>query len=267
MVCRITMTCKADISGYVRAGENTVAVKTNTTLSNALVKLRPDWYGKTKVNNYGLRADVTAMTYTRQDVTAVSSETEQVKSQLEQAKAEKEKAEQQALAAKAEAEKAAREAREAQQRAEEAIRSNTASQAEITRLKAAAEQALLASQAAQKEAKEAKAAKSKAENTLAKVRFKAKKPTLKKVSSDKKKTAVVSWKRFSGAKGYVVQYATKSNFKGAKKVTVKNGKTTKATIRKLKSNKKYYFRVKAFKKIGGQTVYTANSAVKNVKIK
>ena len=53
----------ADIGAYVQPGENEIVIATDTTLSNALVHLRPDWYGEAKVNGYGLLADVTVQPY------------------------------------------------------------------------------------------------------------------------------------------------------------------------------------------------------------
>lgn len=69
-----------------------------------------------------------------------------------------------------------------------------------------------------------------------------------KVTSVKKSTATatsikVTYKKASRAKGYQVQYSTKSNMKSAK--TVKTKKTS-ATISKLKANTTYYIRVRAY---------------------
>lgn len=69
-----------------------------------------------------------------------------------------------------------------------------------------------------------------------------------KVTSVKKSTATatsikVTYKKASRAKGYQVQYSTKSNMKSAK--TVKTKKTS-ATISKLKANEAYYIRVRAY---------------------
>lgn len=69
-----------------------------------------------------------------------------------------------------------------------------------------------------------------------------------KVTSVKKSTATatsikVTYKKASRAKGYQVQYSTKSSMKSAK--TVKTKKTS-ATISKLKANTTYYIRVRAY---------------------
>lgn len=91
-----------------------------------------------------------------------------------------------------------------------------------------------------------------------------KKATIKKVKSGKKK-AVITLKKTSGAKGYRIQYSTNKKFKNAKNKYIT--KTT-VTIKKLKSKKTYYFRVKAYKMDGKKKVYSKNwSTVKKVKIK
>ena len=51
------------------------------------------------------------------------------------------------------------------------------------------------------------------------------------------------------------------------RVKIKKGKTTKATLKKLKSGKKYYVRVKAYKTVSKKASYGSYSAVKTVKVK
>lgn len=133
--------------------------------------------------------------------------------------------------------------------------------------KAAAEAALKEAEAAKAEAAAAKKEAEEAKAQAAKVQFKAKKASLKSVKSVKRKTAKVTWKKVSGAEGYEIQYSKKSNFKSAKKVTVKGTSKKTKTIKKLTAKKKYYVRVRAYKTIGGKKVYTSWSAKKSVKIK
>lgn len=90
--------------------------------------------------------------------------------------------------------------------------------------------------------------------------------TLSKVTKAKK-SAKVSWKKNTTVTGYEIQYSTKKNFKGAKKVTVKGSKKTSATIKKLSSNKKYYFRIRTYKTSDYKNYYSAWSKAKSVKIK
>ena len=98
--------------------------------------------------------------------------------------------------------------------------------------------------------------------------IKAKKVTLKKVKSTKKKTILVRWKKVSGVTGYEIQISANKKFKkGIKKYIVKKAKTTKKTIKKLKSKKKYYVRVRAYKKVSGGKDTGKWSKVKKVKVK
>lgn len=92
------------------------------------------------------------------------------------------------------------------------------------------------------------------------------KVTVNKPSNKKKKQLQVSWKAQEGVTGYEVQYSLKSNMKDAVTKTVKAGKT-KLTIKKLKSKKKYFVRVRAYKAVGDMTVYGAYSSKKNVRVK
>ncbi len=83
----------------------------------------------------------------------------------------------------------------------------------------------------------------------------------------KSKVFFVDWAQKGSATGYEVQYATNSKFTGAKKVTITNNKTDKATVSKLSANKKYYVRVRSYTTVGGTKYYGAWSAVKNVTTK
>ncbi len=91
------------------------------------------------------------------------------------------------------------------------------------------------------------------------------KPVLKAKTA--KKSINLSWKKVSGASGYQIQYSQKKNMKGAKKKTVNGSKKTKATIKKLKSKKTYYVRIRAYKKVNGKTQYSKWSSKKTVKTK
>lgn len=87
-----------------------------------------------------------------------------------------------------------------------------------------------------------------------------------KLTSKKKKQIKVSWKKVSGATGYEIMYSTKKSMKGAVVKTVKGSKTS-LTLKKLQSRKKYYVKVRAYKKVGGSTLYGAYSSARNVKVK
>lgn len=96
---------------------------------------------------------------------------------------------------------------------------------------------------------------------------KPKKTSIKKLGKGKKKFTV-TWAKISGVKGYQIQYSTDKKFKkNNKSVTVTKQKTTKATVKKLKSKKKYYVRVRTYKTVNGKKIYSSWSKVKSVKTK
>lgn len=90
-------------------------------------------------------------------------------------------------------------------------------------------------------------------------RFKMIKPRFKKVNKKK-----ITLKKVDTGVKYIIQYAEKKNFKGAKKI---KSRKRNVYLRKLKRNKKYYIRFRASKVIQGKTVYTKWSAKKTIKIK
>lgn len=81
-------------------------------------------------------------------------------------------------------------------------------------------------------------------------------PTLKVKNTDVGADLKVTWKKVSGASGYVV-YMSTTKSKGYSKVAT----TTKAsyTTSKVKKNKTYYFKVKAYKTVDGKKVYSSYS--------
>ncbi len=96
------------------------------------------------------------------------------------------------------------------------------------------------------------------------------KPTKVTVSgiSALKKGFKLKWKPVAGAvSGYQVQYGLKSSFSGAKSKLVEKADASGTSVKKLKSKKKYYVRVRAYKTVSGKKLYGAYSAVKNIKVK
>ena len=87
-----------------------------------------------------------------------------------------------------------------------------------------------------------------------------------KVKVTKAKKAKISWKKVSGAAGYEVVYSTDKKLKKAvKKITAKK---TKCVTRKLKKGKKYYVKVRAFKKAkNGRKVRGRYSAMKKITVR
>ncbi|MBQ6440400.1 MAG: hypothetical protein IJJ06_09800 [Mogibacterium sp.] len=93
------------------------------------------------------------------------------------------------------------------------------------------------------------------------------KVTIKSVTS-KKTSVTLKWKKVSGAKGYVVYRSTKksSGFKAVK--TFKKGSTVKFTNKKLKKNKTYYYKIRAYKlNSKGKKVFGKYSKVKKIRTK
>ncbi len=80
------------------------------------------------------------------------------------------------------------------------------------------------------------------------------------------KTIKVKWKKRANITGYQIQVATDKKFKkNAKTVVVKKQKTTTATIKKLKSKKKYYVRIRTYKNSNNRKIYSSWSKVKSTK--
>ncbi|MCI6820753.1 MAG: fibronectin type III domain-containing protein, partial [Clostridiales bacterium] len=84
-----------------------------------------------------------------------------------------------------------------------------------------------------------------------------------------KKGFTAKWKKQSTqTSGYQIMYATNSKFTSGKKtVTVSSNKTTSKKITKLKAKKKYYVKVRTYKKVGSTKYYSSWSKVKTVKTK
>ncbi len=93
------------------------------------------------------------------------------------------------------------------------------------------------------------------------------KVSITSLKSTKANTVSVTWSKVTGTSGYEVQYSTSKKLKSAKTATAKKGKTTKLTLKKLKSKKRYYVRVRAYKSAGNKKIYGAWSTVKSVKLK
>lgn len=92
-----------------------------------------------------------------------------------------------------------------------------------------------------------------------------KKTVVKKVKAlGKKKIKITVKKSSEQVSGYEVILSTKKNFKNAKKITTKKNVVT---VKKLKAGKKYFVKVRAFKKVGNKKIYGNYSIVKKVIVK
>ena len=87
----------------------------------------------------------------------------------------------------------------------------------------------------------------------------------------KKKALSVNWYKASGVSGYKIQYSLKKNMKSAKTITINKQSKASKKITKLKKKKKYYVRIRTFKKMKvegiNKTYYGNWSAKKKVKTK
>ena len=84
------------------------------------------------------------------------------------------------------------------------------------------------------------------------------------VKSVSEKGVKITWNKVKTAKGYQIKYSAKKNMTDAKTVT--SGALSKK-ITKLKSGKRYYFKVRAYKTADGSRIYGEWSSTKSVKVK
>ena len=95
-----------------------------------------------------------------------------------------------------------------------------------------------------------------------------KKPSLSSVKSTTEGQLYAKWQKDTQADGYQIQYSTRKNFSGSDRTKlIKSGRITDCTIEKLTSGKKYYVRMRSFKKVGSKNSYSEWSAVKERTIK
>lgn len=79
------------------------------------------------------------------------------------------------------------------------------------------------------------------------------------------KKLTVTWKKNTAVTGYQIQYAGNNTFKNAKIVTIPSSKVTSRTIANLQK-KKYYVRMRGYKKVKGVTYYSSWSSAKSVTV-
>ena len=83
-----------------------------------------------------------------------------------------------------------------------------------------------------------------------------------------KKAIYLKWSKASKVcEGYQVEYSTNKKFKNSKKTVKVSKKKTSVTIKKLKSKKVYYVRVRAYKKVKGKMYCSLWSKTKKIKVK
>ena len=82
-----------------------------------------------------------------------------------------------------------------------------------------------------------------------------------------KKKITLTWKKTAKASGYVIYRAVKKKGKYKKIKTIKKASVVKYTDKKLKKGKKYYYKIRAFRKVNGKTIYGPFSGIVYKKVK
>ena len=75
----------------------------------------------------------------------------------------------------------------------------------------------------------------------------------------------IKWKKVNGINGYQIQYSTNKEFKKAKEIAIKSKTTTSKTIKNIGNSKKYYIRIRSYKKNKGKNIYSNWSKNKVIK--
>ena len=113
----------------------------------------------------------------------------------------------------------------------------------------------------------AKAATGTSNLYVASVCYKVLRPTIKSATNSASKKMTVKWAKNAKANGYQIQYGLKSNFSGAKSVPADKNSIVTKTIGGLTKGKKYYVRLRTYKKVGSKKYYSTWSPTKTVTIK
>lgn len=103
-------------------------------------------------------------------------------------------------------------------------------------------------------------------SAIVKAKAKLSATSITKAKNVKGKKVSLKWQKVSGANGYVV-YRAVGNGKYKAIKTIKSAKKVSYTNAGLKKNKKYSYKVRAYRVVDGSRVYSASSAVKTVKVK
>lgn len=90
---------------------------------------------------------------------------------------------------------------------------------------------------------------------------------MSKLKNLKNNKVKLSWKKVKRVSGYQIMYAKDKKFEKGKKTVIAKTSAVSKTIKKLKKKKTYYFRIRAYRTVGGSKIYGAWSSVKKIKIK
>ncbi len=88
-----------------------------------------------------------------------------------------------------------------------------------------------------------------------------------KKATPKKRTAVITWNKVKGASGYRIYCKTSKKGKWKSVKQIKGGSKVSYTHKKLKKDRTYYYKICAYRTVGGKKVSGGYSAVKKAKIK
>ncbi len=97
------------------------------------------------------------------------------------------------------------------------------------------------------------------------VKVSPKKIGISSVSNSANNKATVKWKKQAGITGYQIQYSTKKDYSKAKTVSANTTAVSKV-LSGLTKNSTYYVRIRSFKTVGNERLYSAWSASKSIKI-
>ncbi len=92
-------------------------------------------------------------------------------------------------------------------------------------------------------------------------------PTVTMAETLSYKSVKISYKKVSGANGYVIYRSTKKDSGFKKIATIKKAKTVTYTDKKCKTGIKYYYKVRAYRKVDGKNKYSGYSEVISAKTK
>ena len=76
-----------------------------------------------------------------------------------------------------------------------------------------------------------------------------------------------SWKKTSGTSGYQIQYSLYKNFKNPVTKTLAGNTKNNITVSKLKRNKRYYVRVRAYRNANSKKYYGKWSGTRSIVVK
>lgn len=92
-----------------------------------------------------------------------------------------------------------------------------------------------------------------------------KKMAVSSVANTANNKLTVKWKKQSGITGYQIQYSTKTDFSKAKTVST-NAAAVSKVLSGLTKNATYHIRIRSYKTVGSEKLYSAWSASKSIKI-